>query len=291
MTKVYEAIGTWVADQTGVAHASGSAAIASLAGSLREFALPSEDAAGILKLISGPGYKSATRNIISNWGDLLETITSDQLQKLAESAATDSDKCRTNTGGKGRRTWSGYRSLQRFKRPADSGYLQADGPARHTEFSVMLDHAARHVSIVHSWIKRAEGRRREFEEGAKKLPRTSSAGVRRRSSWPERFCEKRSTSLGADASGGGYRIRKRALEGWDEVVKAWVRSTPLPERGRSDRRGTRRKLDPEIQKFGDIQLFEAMATDDATCVWKSLGWHTGRASVLKDFRFRNDRRA
>lgn len=37
------------------------------------------------------------------------------------------------------------------------------------EFSVMLDHAARRVSIGHSWIKRAEAERRRFEADVQRL--------------------------------------------------------------------------------------------------------------------------
>lgn len=278
MAKVYEAIVAWVADQNGVSHSSGPLAIASLAASLRAFALPSDDAAGVLKLISGPGYKSATRNIINTWSEFPDTITSDHLKKLAESAAGDSEKCKTNTGGKGRRIWSDT-ILAKVQEACGFGYLQTDGPARHTEFSVMLDHAARHVSIVHSWIKLAEQRRREFEKGAKKLPDLRQRAIAA-AAWLEQFCEKRSTSLGATA-GGGYRIRKRAIEGWDEIIKVWSRPSCKNE---DDRVGAARdaQADPEIDKFGDIQLFEALAADDAMCVWKG---HDGTpdTSILKDF--------
>ena len=37
------------------------------------------------------------------------------------------------------------------------------------EFSVMLDHAARRVSISHSWIRRAEAERQRFEADAQRI--------------------------------------------------------------------------------------------------------------------------
>lgn len=159
------------------------------------------------------------------------------------------------------------------------GMKYLDGRNLTDEFSVMLDHAGRRVSIAHSWIKRAEARRRGFEADAKKLE-----DLRRRApqavDWLDRFCEERSASSGAGV-GGGYRIRKRAIQGWERVVQAWADPGCRTE---EERVAAAREVqaDPEIEKFGDIQLFEALASDEATCVWKS---HTGEpdSSILSDY--------
>lgn len=129
------------------------------------------------------------------------------------------------------------------------------------EFSVMLDHAARRVSSVHTWIKRAEAERRKFEEDAKKI------GIvpKEAKEWLDRFREVRSFESG---SLEGYRIRKRAVEGWKEVVKAWGKCQTEDERISAARA---LQDNPDIDKFGDIQLFEALTSEAALCIWQING--------------------
>ena len=142
-------------------------------------------------------------------------------------------------------------------------YLQKDGPARHSEFTVILDHAARRVSLAHTWIKRAEKERSKFEEDAKKIGQVPKAAK----DWLHKFCTERSQASGALEP---YRIRRRAVDGWKEVVAAWSERSCNTS---ADRIAAARALqdDPEIDKFGDIQLFEALAEDDAACVWHKDG--------------------
>jgi len=142
-------------------------------------------------------------------------------------------------------------------------YLQDGGPARHSEYAVILDHAARRVSLSHTWIKRAEAERRKFEEDAKKIDQVPNAAK----DWLDQFCLERSGVSGALEP---YRIRRRAVDGWKEVVAAWSKSSCGTS---ADRIAAARALqdDPEIDKFGDIQLFEALAEDDAVCVWHKDG--------------------
>lgn len=151
------------------------------------------------------------------------------------------------------------------------------------EFSVMLDHAARRVSIGHSWIKRAEAERRRFEADAQRLHEVPPATT----TWLDKFVHDRSGTSGAAAAGGEYRIRRRAIEGWDEVVKRWKRAVC---KSKEDRVAAAREAqsDPEIDKFGDIQLFEALAADDAECVWKLDG--KADSQSLKDYVFGHDAR-
>lgn len=146
------------------------------------------------------------------------------------------------------------------------------------EFSVMLDHAARRVSIAHSWIKRAEAKRRRFEADAQRL-RTVPADA---AAWLDAFVQERSGS-----AGGEYRIRRRAVEGWDEILKRWKRQTCASAEYRVAA-AREAQADPEIDKFGDIQLFEALADDDAACVWRRDGGVT--ADPLKDYVFAHDAR-
>jgi IS605 OrfB family transposase len=141
------------------------------------------------------------------------------------------------------------------------------------EFAVMLDHALRKVSIAHSWIKRAEAERRQFEDDAKRLYHVPQKAK----TWLEQYCNDRAGSAGSLEE---YRIRKRAIDGWEKVVERWSRADCKTV---EDRINAARQLqdDPEIDKFGDIQLFEALAADDALCVWKPDG--TPTAQPLKDF--------
>lgn len=147
------------------------------------------------------------------------------------------------------------------------------------EYSTMLDHAARRVSIAHSWIKIAEQRRRTFEETAKKfdsLNQRAPGAIE----WLNSFGDRRSVATGASGE-PGYRIRPRAIAGWRNVVQAW--SQPSCQT-MEDRIIAARALqdDPEIDKFGDIQLFEALADDNAKCVWHDQD-NLPDSSILEDY--------
>ncbi|MEW6258988.1 MAG: type V CRISPR-associated protein Cas12b [Thermodesulfobacteriota bacterium] len=131
------------------------------------------------------------------------------------------------------------------------------------EYSVILDHAARRVSLAHTWIKRAEAERRRFDEDAQRMDNVPGPVKE----WLDEFCRERSGTSGAVEP---YRIRRRAVDGWKEVVAAWSKAEC---KNAEDRIAAARALqdDPEIDKFGDIQLFEALAEDDAVCVWHKDG--------------------
>jgi len=278
LREVYSQVAQWAT--RGLMFESPAEAFRDLSTALAPFGPRSDDADGILGLMSGPGYKSATRNLVKAMRGA-GAVTRESLTRLAEVSEADARKCEENIGGKGRRPWSDS-VLCGAERLCGFTYLQAGGPARHSEFAVMLDHAARRVSIVHSWIKRAEAERRRFEQDAKRVhhvPPTARA-------WLDRFVRNRSEITGASAAGGEYRIRRRAIDGWDEVVKRWSRpgcTTP------NDRIATAREAQSEADEdFGDIQLFEALAADDAQCVWRPDGKPDPEA--LKDYVVAHDAR-
>jgi IS605 OrfB family transposase len=260
MSKVYVAMTNWAIKAQ--PFASGEQALLSLADSLLEFSPKSKDASGILRLIGGPGYKSATRNIIGKWQSQSTAITETDLTRLNESAAGDAKKCDSNTGGKGHRPYSD-KILEKVQEACGFTYLQSGGPARHSELAVMLDHAARRVSIGHTWIKRAESERQKFKIDSEKIERVP-ADIR---AWLDNFCADRSRNTGAIEA---YRIRRRAVGGWKEVVAKWATAECKTH---EDRIAAAREVqaDPDIDKFGDIQLFEALAADDAIIVWRVNG--------------------
>jgi len=259
MANVYKKIAAWA--DNAQAGTTGNETINNLAAALSEFTPASNDLQGVLGLISGPGYKSATRNLLNGLATNT-TVTQQGLASLKDKATKDAHKCKQNTGSKGQRAYSDA-ILKDVEAVCGFTYLQDGGPARHSEFAVILDHAARRVSLAHTWIKRAEAERSRFEEDAKRKA-TVSAPAR---NWLDSFCLERSGVSGALEP---YRIRRRAVDGWKEVVAAWGKSSCTSY---ADRIAAARALqdDPEIDKFGDIQLFEALAEDEAVCVWHKDG--------------------
>jgi len=259
MADVYNKIAEWAGNpQTST---TGNEAINNLAAALSEFNPASNDLQGVLGLISGPGYKSATRNLLTQIA-AKATVTQQDLASLKDKATKDAQKCNQNTGSKGKRPYSDA-ILKNVEAVCGFTYLQDGDSARHSEFAVILDHAARRVSLAHTWIKRAEAERSRFEEDAKKVDQVPEAAK----DWLNNFCLERSGLSGAQEP---YRIRRRAVDGWKEVVTAWSKADCKTAK---DRIAAARALqdDPEIDKFGDIQLFEALAENDAVCVWHKDG--------------------
>ncbi|MEW5945436.1 MAG: type V CRISPR-associated protein Cas12b [bacterium] len=255
MREVYVAIASWASNAT--PNQSGVNSIATLAQALSYFNPASGDLQGILGLISGPGYKSATRNQLQKI-NVNNPVSQGDLDALKRNADDDAEKCSSKTGAKGKRDYA-EKVLMAVQNVCRFTYLQNGGPSRHAEFAVMLDHAARRVSLAHTWIKRAEAERRKFESDSQKINNVPQQGR----SWLDNFREKRGIREGASDE---YVIRKRAIGGWKEVVEAWSKSDCKTE---EDRIAAARSLQDagEIEKFGDIQLFEALAGDDAKCVW------------------------
>lgn len=259
MADVYGKIAAWA--DNAQADTTGNDAINNLAAALNESTLASNDLQGVLGLISGPGYKSATRNLLNQLATKT-TVTQQDRASLKDKATKDAQKCNQNTGSKGKRPYSDA-ILKNVEAVCGFTYLQDGGSARHSEFAVILDHAARRVSLAHTWIKRAEAERRRFEEDTQRLANVPGPVK----DWLDSFCSERSGTSGALEP---YRIRRRAVDGWKEVVTAWSKSSCSTS---ADRIAAARALqdDPEIDKFGDIQLFEALAEDDAVCVWHKEG--------------------
>ena len=260
MATVYKKIADWAGKaQPGM---MGDKAVSDLAANLREFNPAPNDLKGVLGLISGPGYKSATRNFLSSKFAAQTAVTQDDLASLKDKATADAKKCTQNAGSKGSRVYSNA-VLKDVESVCGFTYLQDGGPARHSEYAVILDHAARRVSLAHTRVKLAEAERRGFEEDARKMNSVLPETKR----WLDKFCLERSDASGALEA---YRIRRRAVNGWREVVKAWSKKdcTTVEKRIAAVRA---LQNDPQIDKFGDIQLFEALSEDDAVCIWHKDG--------------------
>lgn len=213
--------------------------------------------ATLLELTGATGHKSATRNQLRNI-DKMERVSPGDLDKLAELAANDADSAKSNIGRKGRRPYADA-ILADVERACGFTYLQEHGPARHWEFAVMLDHAARRVSVAHSWQKLAEARRQKLAADAS---RHTPPDVEE---FLDRLLEARGRTTGA---AGSVRIRPRAVQGWEELVRAWSGSGCTTA---EDRINKVRELQDTLDKFGDATLFETLADDDAKLVWLRNG--------------------
>ena len=140
------------------------------------------------------------------------------------------------------------------------------------EFSAILGSAAGRVSMAHSWIKRAEEQRSKFEIERAKLKDVPVDACK----WLDDFCEQRGSDSGAKDF---YRIRRGAVDGWKQIVAAWAALLANEEDADSDltsgaealRIQVARELQDTVEKFGDIQLFEALARAEAKCVWENNG--------------------
>jgi hypothetical protein len=251
-----------------IAPANTAVVIETLRNAVAEFQPATADVEAICRLLSGPGRKSGLINVLRKLGDQPE-VDADTLTKLIQSAQKETAESSRKVGMKGRRPWADA-VLADVERAC--GFRYRDSKDRVNEFSVMLDHAARRVSATHSWIKLAEQRRQELQADAAKLAKVPVAARE----WLERYCDARTGMTGALEP---YRIRKRAVEGWEEVADAWASAGCVtPE----DRVEAVRAVqsDPEI-RFGDGQLFEDLAEEAATCVWQPDAG--GSAEVLNHF--------
>jgi IS605 OrfB family transposase len=174
---------------------------------------------------------------------------------LEAKATADADKAGTKTGQKGPRPYAAY-FMNYFERQTGVAY-QFGGRNLTWEFAVILDHAARKVVALHSWVKRQEAERRNAQE---ELAAASVGDVAEQ--LLEEFTQTRQFIIAPTEK---YRIRKRAITGWRDIVTAWSarRATDVDERI-----SIARELQEEVDKFGDIQLFEALARDEYRPVWQ-----------------------
>lgn len=175
---------------------------------------------------------------------------------------------------------SGGRDVQAWAREIKNRITESIGMAYKTDvFSVFMDHACRRVSVAHSWIKLAEARRMQFEADSRRLDGVPEDSRR----WLDEFSETRAGELGAL---GGYRIRRRAIDGWDKVVAAWsLKKTKTAD----DRAEAVKLLQDTEDKFGDARLFSDLAGDETCCVWQRDG--KPDVGILQDYVAAHEARA
>ncbi|MBL8964869.1 MAG: type V CRISPR-associated protein Cas12b [Phycisphaeraceae bacterium] len=227
----------------------------------------------LLTISSYPGHTpNPVHERLTNAADGL--LVAESLKALADAAQRRSQSCQSKIGSKGSRPYADA-ILQDVEAACGMTYLLDGGASRHFKFAVMLDHAARRLSIGHSWIKRAEAERQKFTTDAMKLDAVPQEAKR----CLDDFCENRARDTGANESSP---IRKRALGGthskaWKAVVEAWFKCASEEDR---KAKVTQIQSDwDDEEKFGHEQLFTALAADDAICVWKVDGQVTAKPLI------------
>lgn len=221
-----------------------------------------ENKKGLDWIIAISSYTGHTPNPVHDLLKKNSSLNSAQLDDLSKKANKRAKSCTSKIGSKTHKSYADL-MLKDVETACGFNYLgHGKEKTGHFQFAVMLDHAARRVSAAHTWIKRAEAEREKFENDAKRIQQVP-ANVKK---WLDDYCHERSQESGAITS---YRIRRRAINGWEKIVSEWSK----PDcRTAADRINIARALqdDPEIEK-GDIQLFESLAEDDAMCVWHQDG--------------------
>lgn len=124
------------------------------------------------------------------------------------------------------------------------------------EYSTMLDQAIRRVMSHFSWVRRADARRRAFERDADRIERVDPLAR----AFLDAYIERRSLASGAGEE--GYRLRRSAADGWERVHRAWQSCADRDARIEAAREQQALAAEAD-EKFGDIQLFEALADEAA----------------------------
>jgi IS605 OrfB family transposase len=203
----------------------------------------------ILKCLSGPGHKSATRNALKRLfsGEYDDLVT--LVEKLRAAAPEDAENCRAKLGSraKGNRPWSDALEADVARASGFSYQPKAGGTARHRQFVVMMDQAARRVSGIHSFTRNAEVLRRSLDLAA--LEAAVAPPV-------QRFL---------DAFAQDRAIRLRGIGGWQDVCDAWDGCTTVAERMEA-LKSVQRGYVTDREHFGDVALFTAIASDEGAPV-------------------------
>ena len=206
---------------------------------------------GVCAMLGWKGRPSTGRVALTNVATT-PSITAAQLTLVQSKLRVDA----TSNQGKAGRSVPAW--VQSFRVQVES-QLDAMPYAGNTfRYAVMLDHAARRISALHTWIKIAEARRNKFDQEVAKLDDVPTDARQ----YLDAFLIRRGETSGAQ---GELRINRRAIDGWTDVVARWaVPGCDTPEQ----RIAAARDLQASIEKYGDIQLFEGLATTEAECVWR-----------------------
>lgn len=270
--RIYNAILTWASDENMPRSVSGIETIGHLVKFLNTQGITATGIEDILRQLSGPGYKSGTKIFLEKLHQQQKVLRED-LQRLAEKVEADRNNAAAKIGKKGSRPYA-EALLAKIESEVGFPYNPEDSSSNHKEYSVMLDHAARRISQTHSWVKRAEATRKAFEEDATKLDFLRDKH-KETVEWLEQYRINCAKQVGSKEE---YIIRKGAISGWEKIIKKWQECTDEVSRIEAAKI---LQDDDTIEKFGDINFFIALASEEARCVWEKDGKIT--ADVLKNY--------
>jgi hypothetical protein len=208
-----------------------------------------EDLAGVRDKIKGSRRPNLVKQTLTSWLNGGTAPTHARALALCEEAGKQAGKAEKNINRKGKKVYSD-RMRERICSALGLEYST-------NAYSTLFDHAARRASSAWSWIKLAEQTRRDLDADAQVV--VSKAAL----SWLDRYCRDRVEASGAV---GEYLINKRAISAWEQVVAEWRSNR---NQSVEDRRLAARLLQADHEKFGDIQLFERLAEEDARFLWES----------------------
>ncbi|MDI6775373.1 MAG: type V CRISPR-associated protein Cas12b, partial [Verrucomicrobiota bacterium] len=147
----------------------------------------------------------------------------------------------------------------------------------------MFSKAASRLAQIHTKQKQQEverQNRKAADEALKALE--ADAQCKLALDLLDALCVERGTASGAREE---CRIRPRQIDGWDRVVKAWepTAGTSDPTAAEEQRIEAAKRLQDEDsdEKFGDINLFMALAEEKCKAVW----WHANapKPEILKTY--------
>ncbi|MBI4249345.1 MAG: type V CRISPR-associated protein Cas12b [Elusimicrobia bacterium] len=193
-------------------------------------------------------------------------LKADFWKGLAEDAAKTIEK-KSDRGTVGRGADWTASLLQRVQTEAGIAYKPN---SEMTEFfRFMLGAAAARVAQTHSWVRRAEALRDDASMKESNLEKKFQSGAWLKArEWLDDYLERRSERSGAS---GLMTIRKNAIDGWDKVVQRWTVIPTAGEQAVEERRTAVKELQESEEKFGDAVLFDALALEEASCVWRLAG--------------------
>lgn len=215
----------------------------------------------IKELKQGLGWRSGRDNqVIKRIKGCSDPVTEKDIEGLRNAISREIEKKRDKSRFVSP-VWS-HDLRKRIEKESKIPYRQeinGKGKGSVDEYSVMLDQALRRVSMAHTWIKRMEKERLDLVADISKQENLPEATRR----FLDDYCDRRAEESGSLEP---YIIRKRAIGGWEEIVKKWARCRSEEERIEAARE---LQNNQGIEKYGDSQLFEALAEKEATCVWQN----------------------
>lgn len=250
----YDQIRAWAQDAT--PGGSGEKAIAQIAERTAQYGVEGNNLQALLAALNDSG-PSAVKPLLK---ELAETpsISVEQLERLRKATEKRVFKLDKKLAQipKGARPLTAM-MLADLEAQTGMEFYPEGKVALADELAVMFDFAARRVSMNHTNIKKREAERFELVEKANRVDELPPAAR----SFLDSYCRERSI---ATLSVYGYRIRPRAIAGWQEILKSWQTNNCNTAEARKVE--VRKLQDRGKSKF-DPALMEALAEEEALSVW------------------------